>query len=170
MTEENTDTTDIVNKVNEALDGLLFENKPRVCFCCNCPLMGEHKQRWFKIKSLYEIKAEFVVENLPAELLKDYEYAGGDTPNWIRKIMISKQSVYNSKSKSFLTCNKCFSSLNNKNYPTYGICNGFFCGSAPKEVEELTEIELSFIYHPVVFMDIFLLILAVQKVYKVGIL
>jgi hypothetical protein len=32
-----------------------------------------------------------------------------------------------------------------KRYLLYGICSGFFCGSAPKELEELTEIELSFI-------------------------
>jgi hypothetical protein len=111
MTEENTATTDIVNEVNKAMDGLLFENKPRVCFCCDRLLMGEHKQKWFKIKLLHEIKAEIVVESLPPELLKDYKYAGEDTPNWIRKIMIPKQSVYDSKSRSFLSCNNCYNFL-----------------------------------------------------------
>jgi hypothetical protein len=145
MADEITDTIDIVNKVNEALDGLLFEDKPCVCFCCDSLLMGEHEQTWFTINSLHEIKSHFIVENLSPELLNDYKYVDEDNPNWISTIMIPKQSVYDSKSKSFLTCNNCYSRLGNEFYPTYGICNGFSCGSAPKELEELTEIELSFI-------------------------
>jgi hypothetical protein len=86
-----------------------------------------------------------VVDNLSPELLKNYKYVGEDTPNWISKIMLSKQSVYDSKSKAFLTCNNCYSTLNNLYYPKNSIGNGFFCGSEPKELEELTEMELSFI-------------------------
>jgi hypothetical protein len=43
MLEEDNNTTEIVNAVNEALDNLLFENKPRVCFCCDRLIMGEIK-------------------------------------------------------------------------------------------------------------------------------
>jgi hypothetical protein len=78
--------------------------------------MGEHKQRWFTIKSLHGIKSHFVVENLSQELLKDDGYVDEDTPNWISEIMISKQSVYNSKSKAFLTCNNCYSSIRKNCY------------------------------------------------------
>jgi hypothetical protein len=108
MAEESTVTTEIVNAVNEAFDVLLFENKLRVCFCCNCLLTGEQKQRWFSVNSLYEIKSQFVVHNVPPQLLKDYPYVGEDTPKWTNKIMISKQSVYNFKLKLFLTCNICY--------------------------------------------------------------
>jgi hypothetical protein len=102
MAEEDTYTTGIVNETNKALDGLLCENKPRVCFCCNCLLMGEHKQRWFTIKSLHEIKAEFVDNNLSPPLLKDYMYVDEDTPNWISKIMISNNLFTILNQKRFL--------------------------------------------------------------------
>jgi hypothetical protein len=74
MLEEDNNTTEIVNAVNTALDTLLLENKPRVCFCCDHLLTGEQKQRWYKIDSLQEMKTHFAVDNLLPELLKDYTY------------------------------------------------------------------------------------------------
>ena len=149
--EDFTTADDVIASIDKELKELLFYDdnekkyKPKVCFCCDRIIMGK-REEFLRVETLKKKQALFQIDDdLPPSLLADYKYTGKGSKTWMKTMMISQYSCYNSKTKSFLACSKCKAGLKNGGYPDIGICNKFFLGYTPKELEELTDIELAFI-------------------------
>ena len=147
------DVEEIINRVNEDVRNLLFDNgegilSPPVCCCCDSLLPTEAERTNIKLKTVLERKHLFYNrdKDLNEFILKDYQFLGvKDSESSMEKMMLSKRSCYHVKKKTLLFCVSCAGPIKHKKYPNKGICNGWFPGSAPQVLEDLTEVELALI-------------------------
>ena len=88
---------------------------------------------------------------LPAGLKKDYELnLIEDKENVLKGLLLSPRSTYIShrdkrRKEGITTCDSCKNSLLNSRMPKFAIANGFYCGSPPSCLLELTDTELVFL-------------------------
>ena len=146
--------------LDAALDKLVFKGnnsfQAKTCFCCDSLLLYVEENPYaFSFKSLQKCAhlfrlgtaafhmSDHMCVTIPDDVIFYYKYKIEGDYNWLQNCIISPNSCYDKKKKSFLVCKKCYNSLRKKRYPILGIKNGYMIGTAPDVVNHLSPEEMS---------------------------
>jgi hypothetical protein len=127
-----------------------------VC-CAVCDSMPKKANDWSwveitKFKSYAEkcrLHKKSIREFYP-EALIDYYTASNDDDHLLSQFVLSPSSLIDTHNKTIAVCNQCLEHLEShttrkSNPPIDSIVNGYLIGTAPVELKELSEVELSII-------------------------
>jgi hypothetical protein len=119
--------------------------KPYVCAVCDrfC------SKDWCvtSTQSLESISEFLTAEgaNLTDCLRECYRYEGPGSQDWMKTVLLSKRAIYckNGSKTGFVVCNECRNHVRKDRFPRRSIANGFYFGTAPKELSDLWQSELA---------------------------
>ena len=118
-----------------------------VCLVCD-QFTGEDYKKIYS-STLQKNRHYFVPHNgedLSPSLLKDYKYSGTGCQEWMKGCMFSPRGIYvRNPTGCFVVCKKCHGDLMCRRQPEKAIANGWYFGTAPQEIMDLTESELALI-------------------------
>ena len=146
---ESCTVSNIEYDVNRAMDESVFVQngvcKPYVCVVCNKYLM-RHEVFYIEKKFL-ESHSDLLIgnEELPNIVRQFYKYVGPGTSKRLQKLLLSSNAVFLPGSNKFVSCKLCSKEIKAKVTPKFAISNGFAFGPVPRQIKELTDIELALI-------------------------
>ncbi len=151
----------VLRKINDKYDSLFFVDQNKKCFAHVCLICDTfvHPNELRKISIEEILKCEHILMNkeytqFSPTMSTNYRVSQCKKKtdnNKLKHLFLSPRSSYVQNRKDarfksgFSICNTCYTSLQKKKMPIYGIINNFCFGSPPKCLTELTEVEMAFI-------------------------
>lgn len=143
----------IKERINNAMDKSIFIDsngccRPYVCLTCD-RFLDASQIRYIEIQKLEEVSHLLIPQRLlPDAVTSYYTYDGEGTNSILKNCLLSPKGCYvkYSKKAKLIICESCRHCLLDRSLvPEQGICNGYEIGMVPRELEELTDIEIAFI-------------------------